>query len=1202
MRLRELQIENFGIHQARQWPLAAAVQVIYGPNEAGKSTLLQLLRHLLFGIHTQTPYLKCSAEGPLAARVEFELGDGRTGWFRRQKSNPDKLTGKTSAGEEIASQKRLSEMLGNASQALYENVFAFSSDELRAGSESLKLARLDEVLYGGGIGGLARFQAVQAALESRMAALFNPSARATKPLINVRLRQLKEAQDRYRKALLRGPEYDGLQDRLQTHAAAVEEIERKRDLLQAERQRLERLQPAQPVYQQLTVARENRARLALPPGLNADMAREFRAMFASRRPLVAQVEELTEKLLRAEQVPELDESELAVLAAAERIGMLQRELARVQELSESQPEQQRSLRRLETDLEQLQTDWGGRRPPEITLPQREAIRALTEEDGPLKVQMAQLRERRDELDKQLLRTRRKFESLGPSEDRDDWEKWLLRARRWAQKRERLQSLLGEQQTAEREIERRRRLLAAPLADGTNLSMAAPTPLRATVEQFRERWRVQDKAVSQIELRLEDARSDLKTAQQALADWDRTGTGDERSKVVQLRARREAGWALLRRKYLDPQAVQVADATLETEILRWTNGQPERLADQYADAVIEADRQADQALLHAEWHAKRDRLIEEIENCEQRCADLDDAWSTAQSNGERLSEEWRACWTAAGLEPRTPAEMLEWLDGYLEWSRLCEQSVGRQRDVHELQREIEQFEQELAGKLPEGTTSSEAVVRTLEQRVASIQRTEEERVRLTTDIDALQLDSDLLRDAEQRAAQQRGEWQHRLEQLLADLDLPRTLDLASLQRIAQALEQVQSLRRQQAELSMKVEHAEGVLDEFRAAVRAVAGECAVGLADADPVVAAEELVRQLTAARTRRERRQLAESQRAGDQGVLEHKVGELRQVDEALEELCRRAGVESLAALEAAVERFEEAARYEDAIRTSEQKLQAMLGSQWETAADWAMLTPGEMTERMQRINQDLKALQETYQAENQQRVAATLRLQTLASETDSLARGAELESLRAGLAADVEQWAPLALTQALMQRSLKRFEQQHQPRLLVEVGRLLARLTGGEHVAIRRTLGASDNAGELQVEDRHGVRRTPDQLSTGARMQLYLAIRLAFVIDYCRNNEPLPLVLDDVLVHFDEDRSRSALAVLLEDVAPHAQVLLLTCHQRTAELWQALQANLPCLELRPRDGNEGSERPADGADAAPRKRRKRRASETDGSLLFPPG
>jgi uncharacterized protein YhaN len=67
--------------------------------------------------------------------------------------------------------------------------------------------------------------------------------------------------------------------------------------------------------------------------------------------------------------------------------------------------------------------------------------------------------------------------------------------------------------------------------------------------------------------------------------------------------------------------------------------------------------------------------------------------------------------------------------------------------------------------------------------------------------------------------------------------------------------------------------------------------------------------------------------------------------------------------------------------------------------------------------------------------------------------------------------------------------------------------------------------------------------LSQGTADQLYLALRLAAIEHQARGGARLPLVLDDVLVHFDEERKAAALAALA-DVAGTVQVLLFT-HER---------------------------------------------------------
>jgi len=67
------------------------------------------------------------------------------------------------------------------------------------------------------------------------------------------------------------------------------------------------------------------------------------------------------------------------------------------------------------------------------------------------------------------------------------------------------------------------------------------------------------------------------------------------------------------------------------------------------------------------------------------------------------------------------------------------------------------------------------------------------------------------------------------------------------------------------------------------------------------------------------------------------------------------------------------------------------------------------------------------------------------------------------------------------------------------------------------------------------------EELSAGARDQLYLAARLALV-DVVTGGNPLPLILDDPLVHFDPFR-RENTRNLLREVSKKHQVILLSCH-----------------------------------------------------------
>ncbi len=93
------------------------------------------------------------------------------------------------------------------------------------------------------------------------------------------------------------------------------------------------------------------------------------------------------------------------------------------------------------------------------------------------------------------------------------------------------------------------------------------------------------------------------------------------------------------------------------------------------------------------------------------------------------------------------------------------------------------------------------------------------------------------------------------------------------------------------------------------------------------------------------------------------------------------------------------------------------------------------------------------------------------------------------------------------------------------------------------------------------GVELVPSQLSEGVRQQLYLAIRLAYVLHYCRQNEPLPIVMDDVLVNLDDENARRTLKTLHE-IAGSVQVLFFTCHPHLVSLAREVDPRLEPIEL----------------------------------------
>ncbi len=72
--------------------------------------------------------------------------------------------------------------------------------------------------------------------------------------------------------------------------------------------------------------------------------------------------------------------------------------------------------------------------------------------------------------------------------------------------------------------------------------------------------------------------------------------------------------------------------------------------------------------------------------------------------------------------------------------------------------------------------------------------------------------------------------------------------------------------------------------------------------------------------------------------------------------------------------------------------------------------------------------------------------------------------------------------------------------------------------------------------------------MSEGTADQLYLSVRLAAVEQYVASHEPIPFLVDDILINFDDDRAAAALRVLA-DLSRRTQVIFFTHHAHLVEI-----------------------------------------------------
>jgi uncharacterized protein YhaN len=363
-----------------------------------------------------------------------------------------------------------------------------------------------------------------------------------------------------------------------------------------------------------------------------------------------------------------------------------------------------------------------------------------------------------------------------------------------------------------------------------------------------------------------------------------------------------------------------------------------------------------------------------------------------------------------------------------------------------------------------------------------------------------------------------------------------------QRLFATLEDASRRRRRVESILLDAKH-------FRERVSGLVAKYAPELRALEAAEAARELVRKHREAQDKaaeRARLRGAIAELGTDLAEAERGAAEAEQT---LGELIRAAGVVDVGELAQAEARLARGVEIEHALKDVERKLleQGDGLSLDELIAETAGADPD-----------GLKATQNEVRAELQ---ATTDQIEALAGQMQSLQGGLEhfetvstaadaaqeLASRAAAIQELTERWIRARVATAVLEREIQRYRETHQGPLLAQAAKLFPRLTLGAYKGLR--VGREQPV--LLCVRNDGTEVDVEGLSDGARRQLYLALRLASLEHWLERNEPLPLVLDDVLVHFDEARACAALEVLGE-LASRVQIVFFSHQARLVELARA--------------------------------------------------
>ncbi|SON57652.1 hypothetical protein HDIA_4111 [Hartmannibacter diazotrophicus] len=1147
MRFLSFTIEQYGAMQERRIDFGdgTGLTVIHGRNEAGKSTCRSAITDFLFGIDPRSRYGDKQTYSRMRLRADLAFSDGSTASFTRRKGQ----RGRTLLGpdEEEIDESRLAMRLGATTQERFEMLFALDHEILRDGGEALLRADGDigRMIVEAG-GGLRSLMPKIEDLKARSDALFTPNRSKDRAFYQA-LDAFTAAQSEIKAHLLTRENFDEATKAL---AGAEDHLRTVRQTLADKRREQERWGRRKSAVPYLTERTEVRLRLASEfseiAALDDAHVDDLVAHVEAVRAMAAGLEQAGENLRRQRETvdaividPRLLREEAAIrdfilasLQGDEDRDALAREEATVRQADL----RLQTLRRMigkpsDCDLAALMPDHGKlTRLQSLAGTWRELAATRAEIDrqiGDLDRKLAMVRRQQAEAEKARFDRPLGFnaESLARlAEDAIDLESRRAEAAELGRRIEAGLSALGFEDIAA--------LNALALPGPAELQ----TEIDARAALAREMDR-QEEACVRAARKLDEVR----TAMLQLSSGETLATKEA---VAEARAERD-------------QTVEAIGHLLFADPPEKAETRHEALA-RLRRAITTADVKVDQRLADSQRIAEYDVARRDEMLAARDVAALDAEMKRLRERVSEREKAFASTWPDACRRLASPQAMKAFLTDRDDLLALAaELSAGNERIAEATRRTAPKLERLEAAEARLGLTEASAG-HSLSHRLADVSAAIKAHERDHADF--LRRREALAKDEEERSAlgrrsdaleREETNWRAAYAEALGEIGLSGDTPLAASSEIASEwqsasamLQQMQTFRQAQ----QRREQHRARLDDVRQTLQ----ERLELALPAEPGAAAKMLDERLSAALDARSRRTALMPGLEQCEAALKAAEARADAAGQALEAICRQLGCARQDA-----ELFAEKALARRQLLRRNREINAALthligdgfkpdGNETVAHALDDDLPLEGIEERLARLAQELQALTDEEEEAFIAVQSARSRLDAFSADDHFNAFVAAREAAATSLGDAAEQHLELALARDLLEEALRRIRREEQAPLLGHASQAFALATRGAYVAIESDV---DDEGKPQVTGRRadGGLVSVSNMSSGTRDQMFLAFRIAGVERYCREAEPLPFLADDLLVHFDDERSAAALE-LLASLGRKTQVLLFTHHDMVRE------------------------------------------------------
>jgi uncharacterized protein YhaN len=620
-----------------------------------------------------------------------------------------------------------------------------------------------------------------------------------------------------------------------------------------------------------------------------------------------------------------------------------------------------------------------------------------------------------------------------------------------------------------------------------------------------------------------------------------------SDLEEARSARNGGWDLVKRKYIEGLEVEQDSEKL---------GVDTDLPAAYEQQIDVADDVSDRMRLAADQVAKRADLEARIEDLKSRHDGMVEEAGKANEDLKADQTAWNSIWKPLGIDPGSPREMKQWLLRVDNLLTILQSARTASADAKKLAEDCEPLKEALALQISRFDDSTEQQGRSLEammslaeQRISKEDAALERKRQLQRSLDETNVGINDLREklksVEKAQAKWAEEWRQAIDGLGLKPDVHPEQAMATFEQLMSFFDRFD----ESEELRKRIYGMDQVTQNFEKNVIGFVTGISFSTDGQDANAIAAQLNRDLNESRGARERLQEIKSQGKEITDEVADVEITMRTAKDQLASLREQAKVETDEELESVSENSRKMREIQQKIGDLDQELTRNGDglSVQELAQEAGEADLDTIDAELERVSGDLGEMQEDRDELRDRRRT----LQDEINGKDGSAAAADAsESAAEHLATMVsgaEQYLRLQISALMLKQQIEDYRKKNQAPVLVRAGEFFSRLTLGSYASLRDELDERGKPVLLAVRP-DDVEVAVDGMSDGTRDQLYLSLRLATLEQHLSVGESMPFVVDDILISFDDKRTKACLSVLAE-LALSTQVLLFTHHRRVFEL-----------------------------------------------------